>query len=83
MHLNICNRCNKQMTYSDQNDIGRKRGSSVVRHLPLVLEVPGSIHPWVRKISVSEHAFSSVICRYDNRKVHRPSDWDVNWMSPV
>ena len=23
--------------------LGRKRGSSVVRHLPLVLEVPGSI----------------------------------------
>ena len=41
--------------------IWRKRGSSVVRHLPLVLEVPGSI----RKISVSEHAFPSVICRDD------------------
>ena len=39
------------------------RGSSVVRHLPLVLEVRGSIPLAVRKISVSEHAFSSVICR--------------------
>ena len=32
---------------------------------------------------MSEHAFSSVICRDDARKVHRPSDRDVNWMSPV
>ena len=44
-----------------------KRGCSVVRHLPLVLEVPGSIPLAARKISVSEHAFSSVICRDDNR----------------
>ena len=29
---------------------------------------------------MSEHAFSSVICRDDTRKVHRPSDRDVNWM---
>ena len=32
---------------------------------------------------MSEHAFSCVICRDDARKVHRPSDRDVNWMSPV
>ena len=32
---------------------------------------------------MSEHAFSSVICRDDTRQVHRPSDRDVNWMSPV
>ena len=32
---------------------------------------------------MSEHAFSSVICRDDARKVHRPSDRDVNWKSPV
>ena len=32
---------------------------------------------------MSEHAFSSVICRDDTRYVHRPSDRDVNWMSPV
>ena len=32
---------------------------------------------------MSEHAFSSVICRDDARQVHRPSDRDVNWMSPV
>ena len=44
-----------------------KRGSSVVRHLPLVLEVPGSIPARGEKISVSEHAFSSVICRDDAR----------------
>ena len=36
-----------------------------------------------RKISVSEHAFSSVICRDDTRLVHRPFDQDLNWMSPV
>ena len=36
-----------------------------------------------RKISVSEHTFSSVICRDDARSVHRPSDRDVKWMSPV
>ena len=35
------------------------------------------------KISVSKHAFSSVICRDDAKLVHRPSDRDVNWMSPV
>ena len=34
-------------------------------HLPLVLEVPGLIA--ARKISESEHAFSSVICRVDTR----------------
>ena len=43
------------------------RGSSVVRHLPLVLEVPGSIPLTGRKISVSELAFSGVICRDDTR----------------
>ena len=32
---------------------------------------------------MSEHAFYSVICRDDARKVHRLSDRDVNWMSPV
>ena len=32
---------------------------------------------------MSEHAFSSVICRYDTRYDHRPSDRDVNWVSPV
>ena len=35
------------------------------------------------KIPVSEHAFSSVICRDDNGLVHHPSDQDVNWVSPV
>ena len=39
----------------------RKRGSSVVRPLPLVLEVPGSIPARGEKNSVSEHPFSSVI----------------------
>ena len=32
---------------------------------------------------MSEHTFSSVICRDDTKKVHRPSDRDVNWMSSV
>ena len=32
---------------------------------------------------MSEHAFSSVICRDDTSQVHRPSDRDVNWMFPV
>ena len=32
---------------------------------------------------MSEHAFSSVICRDGTRQVHRPSDRDVNRMSPV
>ena len=35
------------------------------QNLPLVLEVPGSLP--ARKISVSAHAFSSVICRDDTR----------------
>ena len=34
-------------------------------------------------LSVSEHAFYSVICRDDARWVHCPSNRDVNWMSPV
>ena len=59
-----------------------KRGSSVVRHLPMVLEVPGSIPPRGENFGV-QHAFSSVICRDDTRQVHHPEDWDVNWMSPV
>ena len=41
----------------------RKRGRSVVRHLSLLLEVPGSIPARGEEISVSEHTFSSVICR--------------------
>ena len=36
-------------------------------HLPLVLEVPGSIPARGEEISESEHAFSSVICRDDTR----------------
>ena len=32
---------------------------------------------------MSERAFSSVICRYDTRYMHQPSDRDVNWMSHV
>ena len=52
-------------------------------HSPLVLEVPGSIPVAERKISVSEHAFPTVICRDDTGLVGRPSDPDVNWMSPV
>ena len=32
-------------------------------HLPLVLEVPGSIPAWVEENFESKHAFSSVICR--------------------
>ena len=32
---------------------------------------------------MSDHAFTSVIYRDDARQVHRPSDRDVNWMSPV
>ena len=36
-----------------------------------------------RKFSLSEHAFSSVICRDDARQVHHPSDRDVNGMFPV
>ena len=32
---------------------------------------------------MSEHALSGVICREDTRLMHRPSDPDVNWMSPV
>ena len=35
------------------------------------------------KFFVYEHAFSSVICRYDTRKVQHHSDRDINWMSPV
>ena len=36
-------------------------------HLPLVLEVLGSIPLAVRKISLSEHTFLSVICRDDTK----------------
>ena len=43
----------------------KRHYSSVVRHLPLVLEVPGSIPARGEKKLVSEHAFSSVICRDD------------------
>ena len=32
---------------------------------------------------MSQQAFSSVICRYDTRQVHRPSHRDINWMFPV
>ena len=32
---------------------------------------------------MSEHAFSSAICRDDTRLVHPPSDGDVNWVSSV
>ena len=53
-------------------------------HLPLVLDVPGSISAGCEEyIGVSEHALPSVICRSDTRQVCRPSDLDVNWMSPV
>ena len=45
----------------------RKRGISVVRHLPQGLEVPGLIPARDEEISVSEHAFWCVICRDDTR----------------
>ena len=32
---------------------------------------------------MSEHAFSSGICRDDTRQVHHPSDGDFNLMSSV
>ena len=59
-----------------------QRGSSVVMHLPLVLEVPGSIPARGRKISLSEHylvSFAGVMLD----KCIVLSDRDVNWMSPV
>ena len=34
-------------------------------------------------ISVSEHAFLSVICRDDTKYVRHPSDLDVNWRPHV
>ena len=40
-------------------------GYQWLAHLPLVLEVQGLIPLAARKISVSEHAFLSVICRND------------------
>ena len=49
-------------------------------HLPLVLEVRGSIpgpDSQQGKVMVSEHTSLSVICR------DLPSDRDINWMSPV
>ena len=51
---------------SKQEMVG-KRGSSyaVVRHLPLVLEVPGSIPARGEENFGDEHAFPSVICRDD------------------
>ena len=56
----------------------------MVEHLPLVLEVTGSIPACgERKLSVSEHAFSDVICRDDTREVQGSLDRDVNWMSPL
>ena len=55
----------------------------MVRHLPLVLEVPGSNSACGEKKIDIRNAFSSVICRDDARKVRRPSDRDVYWMSPV
>ena len=45
-----------------------KRGSSVVRHLPMVLEVQVGSLLSTRKTSVSKHTFSSVICNDDARK---------------
>ena len=39
----------------------------MVRHLPLVLEVSGSIPARGEENLVSEHAFPSVICRDDTR----------------
>ena len=36
-----------------------------------------------RKLSVSNHAFPSVICRDHTRKVRHTSDRDVKWMFPV
>ena len=48
-------------------------------HMPLVLEV----HPRQGKVSVSQHAFLSVICRDHNKLVCRPLDREISWMSPV
>ena len=56
------------VTHTEDRDCIKKGSKfSVVRHLPLVLEVPGSIPLAARKFLVSEHAFSSVICRDDAR----------------
>ena len=44
--LRCCHFCERKVQWNTQVcwfKHGRKRGSSVVRHLPLVLEVPGSI----------------------------------------
>ena len=49
----------------------------MVGHLPLVIEVPGSILACGEE-TASEHTFSGVICRDDTRLVHGPSDGDVN-----
>ena len=51
----------------DQISTLRKRGSLVIRRLPLVLEVQVRFMHAVRQILVSEHAFSGVICRDDAR----------------
>ena len=45
----------------------RKHGRSVVRHLPLILEVPDSIAGRGEEKFESEHTFSSAICRDDTR----------------
>ena len=49
----------------------KHQDSSLVGHLPLVLEVPCSIpacgEETFEETSVSEHAFSGVICRDDTR----------------
>ena len=42
-------------------------GISVVRHLPLVLEVPGSIPARSTENFGVQHAFPSIICRDDTR----------------
>ena len=54
-------------------------------HLPLVLEVQTSIPCVAREISVSQHAFPSVIFRDDTAilDVIVPNFPNVNWMSPV
>ena len=52
-------------------------------HLPLLLEVPGSIPAAGEESLVSDHTSLRVICRDDMNTGRRTSDRDVNWRPPV
>ena len=56
----------------------------MVGHLPLVLEVPGSIPACGEEtFCVRTRFLWCSICKDDTRYMHGPLDRGVNWMSPL